>query len=195
MSVGRFMLASVAVAASTPVHGQVYQVGSDGVMTEITNQEWKASPTVETVAPKAPPAERVSINATPNPYREEIDRAAAHAGLSSALVDAVAWTESRYRANARSRTGAIGVMQLMPGTARELGVGDASDPARNIKAGALYLRAQLDRFNDVERALAAYNAGPGAVIRHRGVPPYRETQRYVRTIMERLAATAIADSN
>ncbi len=87
--------------------------------------------------------------------------------------------------DAVSVKGALGVMQLMPGTAAEMGV-RADDLADNIRGGALYLRRQLDRFGgSVPLALAAYNAGPGAVLRHGGIPPYRETRDYVARIMQR----------
>ncbi|AKQ42850.1 transglycosylase SLT domain protein [Aurantiacibacter atlanticus] len=107
--------------------------------------------------------------------------------LSPALIEAVVWQESRWRTNAVSPAGARGLAQLMPGTARDLGV-DPDDPIANLEGGARYLREQLDRFDgDLERALAAYNAGPGRVIRSGGVPPIRETQTYVAAIMGRLA--------
>lgn len=105
-------------------------------------------------------------------------------GLDLALLEAVAWQESRGRMNAVSPKGARGVMQLMPGTAADLGV-RADDLAGNIRGGALYLRRQLDRFGSVPLALAAYNAGPGAVSRYGGIPPYRETQNYVANILAR----------
>lgn len=105
-------------------------------------------------------------------------------GLQPGLLEAVAWQESRGRMSAVSVKGALGVMQLMPGTAAELGV-RADDLADNIRGGAVYLRRQLDRFGSVPLALAAYNAGPGAVIRYRGIPPYRETRNYVAKILGR----------
>ena len=106
-------------------------------------------------------------------------------GLDLALLEAVAWQESRGRMSAVSPKGALGVMQLMPGTAAEMGV-RADDLADNIRGGALYLRRQLDRFGgSVPLALAAYNAGPGAVLRYKGIPPYRETRDYVARIMNR----------
>jgi hypothetical protein len=113
-----------------------------------------------------------------------VAQAALAHGVDPRLLEAVAWQESRGRMNAVSVKGALGVMQLMPGTAAELGV-DPTDLADNIRGGAMYLRRQLDRFGSVPLALAAYNAGPGAVIRYGGVPPYRETRDYVIKIMQR----------
>ncbi len=113
-------------------------------------------------------------------------------GVARELIDTVARQESGYRTNAKSRTGALGVMQLMPGTARALGV-DARDPAANLEGGAAYLRAMLDRFDGrIDLALAAYNAGPAAVERFHGVPPYRETQASVRAGLARLAQISLA---
>ena len=112
-------------------------------------------------------------------------REARNHGLAPGLLEAVAWQESRGRMDAVSVKGALGVMQLMPGTAAELGV-NPSDLADNIRGGALYLRRQLDLFGgSVPLALAAYNAGPGAVKRYGGIPPYRETHDYVAKIMGR----------
>lgn len=106
-------------------------------------------------------------------------------GLDQGLLEAVAWQESRGRMNAISSKGALGVMQLMPGTAVEMGV-RANDLEDNIRGGALYLRRQLDRFGgNVPLALAAYNAGPGAVLRYGGIPPYRETRDYVARVFQR----------
>ena len=103
--------------------------------------------------------------------------------------------ESRFDARAVSHAGAVGLMQLMPDTARELKV-DPADPAQNARGGAAYLRGLLEMFdNDVELALAAYNAGPGAVRRHGGVPPYAETRAYVDAVMGYLAGAAEADAS
>ena len=104
-------------------------------------------------------------------------------GLEPRLVQAVMQVESGYNPKALSGKGAMGLMQLMPDTAAELGVGDPYSPDENIRGGARYLRQQLDRFGSRRLALAAYNAGPTAVRRHDGIPPYRETQRYVEKVL------------
>lgn len=111
--------------------------------------------------------------------------AARRHGLDPALVLAVVKVESAFRPQAVSPKGAQGLMQLMPPTARDLGVEDAFDPEQNLDGGARYLRQLLIRYKgDVKRALAAYNAGPGAVDRHKGIPPYRETRQYVRRVLD-----------
>ncbi len=123
----------------------------------------------------------------PATYRAKVAELSARFDLSPTLIEALVWQESRWRANAVSPVGARGLAQLMPGTARDLGV-DPDDPFANLEGGARYLREQLDRFDgDLERALAAYNAGPGRVIRAGGIPRIRETQHYVASIMGRLA--------
>ncbi|MFQ3587986.1 MAG: lytic transglycosylase domain-containing protein [Fimbriimonadaceae bacterium] len=113
-----------------------------------------------------------------------IARAAQSAGIDPGLLDAVVAVESSYDPNARSRAGAMGLAQLMPATAAELGVRNPFDPAENLFGGARYLSQMLARFGDVRTALAAYNAGPGAVERAGGIPDYRETQRYVDRVLE-----------
>ncbi len=122
-----------------------------------------------------------------------IDYYARDRGLSPKLVQAVIQVESGYNPRARSRKGAMGLMQLMPGTARSLRVGSPYDPAENIRGGTLYLRRQLDRFDgDLTLALAAYNAGPGAVEKYDGVPPYRETRNYVTKVLRLYRGTPSA---
>lgn len=124
-------------------------------------------------------------------FGDAIRTAAARYRLAPELLDAVALRESGYRTEAVSSAGAVGVMQLMPGTARRLGV-DPHDPVASIFGGAAYLRSLLDRFNGrIDLALAAYNAGPEAVQRHRGVPPYRETRSYVAANLDRLAQRSL----
>lgn len=117
-----------------------------------------------------------------------VTAAAIRYGLPPAIVHALAMTESAYQPNAISRAGAVGVMQLMPGTAQALNA-DPHDMAQNIDAGTRLLRELLVKYendpNPVRRALAAYNAGSGAVDKYHGVPPYRETQTYVERVIER----------
>lgn len=124
----------------------------------------------------------------PRTPRALIDEMAARNGLPPEIVHSVAQVESAYQVNAVSPKGAIGVMQLMPSTARHLGA-DPHDPEQNIAAGTALLRELLLKYendpNPVRRALAAYNAGPGAVSKYNGVPPYRETQQYVEKVLER----------
>lgn len=123
----------------------------------------------------------------PPALRPHFDAAADRYELSAELIEAVAWAESRFRQQAVSRAGARGVMQLMPATARDLAV-DPRDPGANIRGGTAYLRMLLNRYaGDVVKTLAAYNAGPGAVDRYGGVPPFAETRTYVQTILGRLA--------
>ncbi|OJW59415.1 MAG: transglycosylase [Sphingomonadales bacterium 63-6] len=123
----------------------------------------------------------------PDAYDAKVRELARRFDLSPALIEALVWQESRWHAGAVSPKGARGLAQLMPGTARELSV-DASDPFANLEGGARYLREQLDRFDgDLEKALAAYNAGPGRVESAGGVPNIRETKAYVAAIMGRLS--------
>ncbi len=121
-----------------------------------------------------------------------IREASARHDVSSHLVEAVAWQESRLRQDALSPKGARGVMQLMPATASGLGV-DANNLSANTDGGATYLSQMMKRFDgDIVRSLAAYNAGPEAVERYGGVPPYRETRTFVSSILEHLSEFAMS---
>ncbi len=118
-------------------------------------------------------------------YLPHVYAAEARFGLPAGLLDALIWTESRYNPFAISRAGAAGLGQLMPGTAKELGVSNRFDPLSNLAGAARYLRQMLDRFGTVHMALAAYNAGPGAVERAGGIPLNGETPAYVRDVLRR----------
>jgi soluble lytic murein transglycosylase-like protein len=149
-------------------------------------------------APAVPEAQAPSLTGLPDTpvgptagparWQERVAELAAKYDLSPMLIEALVWQESRWNENAVSPVGARGLAQLMPGTARQLGV-NPHDPGANLEGGARYLREQLDRFGgDLEKALAAYNAGPGRVIRAGGIPAITETRNYVSAIMARLSA-------
>ncbi|BCS33333.1 hypothetical protein TBR22_A25600 [Luteitalea sp. TBR-22] len=144
-------------------------------------------PEVELAEAAPPPVTRRTLSDLADegsrPYLPLIEAAAKRHQVDPLLVHAVISVESRFQARARSRKGAMGLMQLMPATARELQVSNPYDPASNIDAGVRHLRQLLDRF-DVRLAVAAYNAGAGAVQRFGGIPPFRETQAYVRQVLQ-----------
>jgi soluble lytic murein transglycosylase-like protein len=119
-----------------------------------------------------------------------IYEAAEKQGLDPRFVHAVIWQESKYKVEARSHAGAQGLMQLMPATAKRFGCNNANDPVENIAAGTKYLKWLLKRFSgNVELALAGYNAGEGSVDKYNGIPPYNETQNYVKIISKRYGKT------
>jgi soluble lytic murein transglycosylase-like protein len=122
-------------------------------------------------------------------YGELIAAAAQTHGVDPILVQALIQVESNYQPRARSHKGAMGLMQLMPGTAAQLAVDDPYDPDQNLRGGIAYLGRMVERFETLELALAAYNAGPGAVDKYDGVPPYRETREYVRTVGAKAGAS------
>jgi soluble lytic murein transglycosylase-like protein len=141
------------------------------------------------MAPAAPATQAGAAGATP--FATEISEAAARNGVDPKLLTGLIRAESNFDPSATSPAGAQGLTQLMPATAASLGVTNPLDPAQAIEGGAKYLRQQLDRFGgDATKALAAYNAGPGAVERFGGVPPYAETQAYVRKVLSYAAGTA-----
>jgi soluble lytic murein transglycosylase-like protein len=174
-----FLLAAFAVASASAASAQVFEVADGGALRPVAVTTSAALPSM----------------ARTHGFGDAIRTAAARYGLAPELLDGIARRESGYRSDAVSPAGAVGVMQLMPGTARRLGV-DAHDPVANIFGGAAYLRGLLDRFNGrIDLALAAYNAGPAAVQRHGGVPPYRETRRYVAANLDRLAQRSLVASS
>jgi len=206
-AVCRVMTIAVTFGLAVEARADVLELGADGA-------RWVAGPLAGASAMSDPsgargPAVSVALDADlaagmtlpdtaiadparhaagiPPRYHAKITELAARFDLSPSLLEALVWQESRWREDAVSPVGARGLAQLMPGTARYLGV-DANDPFANLEGGARYLREQLDRFGgDLERALAAYNAGPGRVERAGGVPNIRETRQYVAAIMGRLA--------
>ena len=125
-------------------------------------------------------------------FEELVQEHSQRQSLRPELVRAVIQVESGFDPRATSPKGAMGLMQLMPDTARSLGVTNAYDPEENIRGGTVYLRQLLDKFGSEQLALAAYNAGPGAVHRYDGVPPYRETKDYVRKVGLKAGAAANA---
>ncbi len=133
-------------------------------------------------SPVAAVADAPSVPLPAIPYAELIDAAAVRHGIDPRLVRAVVQVESAYRADARSRKGAMGLMQLMPDVARQYALRDPYDPGANLDAGVRHLKSLLGRF-DLSLALAAYNAGEGAVRRFGGIPPYRETRDYVGRVL------------
>lgn len=167
------LLVSLPAVADEPF--QVYEADGGLVVTNIP-------------APGARPLrrERQSVpdaRLPATPYDRFIEHVAAELQLPPALIKSVALVESGFDPDAVSPKGALGLMQLMPDTAKEYGVRNVFDPLENLRAGALHLRKLLDQFDgDVTLALAAYNAGAGAVRRHGGVPDYRETRNYVRKV-------------
>jgi len=122
-----------------------------------------------------------------NRINQAVETAAQKYNLNPNLIKSVIKAESSFNPYARSNAGAEGLMQLMPSTARALGVSNSFDINQNIDGGAKYLREKLDQFNgNISLALAAYNAGPNAVIRYNGIPPYTETQNYVKKVLSYL---------
>ncbi len=149
---------------------------------------------IHPVATGRPPAASAAAMAQSH-LAAVVEAAAARYHLAPELVDAIARAESSYRVDAVSPAGAVGVMQLMPATARALGV-DPRKPEDNIYGGAAYLRTLLDRFDGrIDLALAAYNAGPQSVTRYAGIPPYRETRAYVANNLNALAKRSLAASS
>lgn len=138
--------------------------------------------------PPTPPApEPAALPNEGKPYDREITAAAQDAGVEPALVHAVIAVESAYRPDAVSHKGAIGLMQVMPGTAQRYGISNPADVQSNLRAGSRHLRTLIDMFGDrLDLVLAAYNAGEGAVRKHKNaVPPYRETRAYVPAVLKR----------
>ncbi len=172
---------------------QVIEIGDDGAVTTYSKPTVFTSEGATSIVTRRVHEARAggTVRAPTAATVAALHDAADGATLSRDLIEAVAWQESRMRGGLVSPAGAIGEMQLMPATARALGV-DPWNTRDNFRGGAVYLGGLVRRYDgDLIRALAAYNAGPGAVDRYGGVPPYRETQAYVAAIMNRLGRRAV----
>lgn len=191
------VLATLSLCQITAVRAQVMEIGSGGAVTLYDGPAVVTSTGVTSIGRPAS-ASRSSLRlkaSPPSPARlsDAIADAARGANLSASLIAAIAWRESNFRASAVSRAGALGEMQLLPETARQLGV-DPRVSRENIAGGAAYIRALLQRYDgDLIKTLAAYNAGPRAVDRYGGVPPFKETQAYVAAVLERLSQESLAN--
>ena len=208
MRAWRVTAAALGVAASlaaSPASAQVMDIAADGTVSvrqgsgaanfEVISRA--PDPTAdESGVPVVPDAAFTDVPPAPVPpqYAAALAQAAASANVSPSLLAALVWQESRWNASAISPKGAIGLAQLMPATARNLGVNPA-DPVANLNGGARYLRQLLNQFGgDVEMALAAYNAGPGRVRSSGGVPAITETRNYVASIVRRVSSLSTGGS-
>lgn len=184
----------VVLASATPARAQIY-VGHDESGTLVLSDQPMTGAAVRTyaVANSTLRTTRAVPYELPSTYDDVIEDAAATHGVRADLVRAVIHVESGFNPRARSHKGAMGLMQLMPKTAADLGVDNPWDPVQNIRGGVAYLGSLIREFGDEVLALAAYNAGPGAVNRYgQQVPPYRETQDYVRKITRRSDALPVS---
>ena len=182
------------VASELTTDGFRVAEGSDGFLL-VEHGIWRKPPTASFEPPAANAGRTYLPYRYPKPqgsapsgfrrasYLPYVYAAEAQYSLPGGLLDALVWTESRYNPMAISKAGAAGLGQLMPGTARDLGVSNRFDPKANILGAARYLRQMLDKFGVVHLALAAYNAGPGAVERAGGIPRNGETPAYVREVL------------
>ena len=191
----RSALAGAALSlAAFPASAQVIAIGPEGVSSisgpSVVTPEGVVPIRTERKSPASPRHAAKQAAAAPM-----LDRAGDAADISPRLLEAIAYVESRFNTKAVSPKGAIGMMQLMPATAEELGV-DPHDPQENARGGADYLRRMVTLFgNNVELAVAAYNAGPAAVLKYGGVPPYAETRAYVDAVMEYLAKSSVPETD
>jgi soluble lytic murein transglycosylase-like protein len=208
MRAWRISAAAIGVAAglfASPVSAQVMDIAPDGT---VSVREGSGAANFEVIsrapdqdaidgsAPTVPDGAFTDVAPAPVPpqYATALAQAAAAANISPSLLSALVWQESRWNPSAVSPKGAVGLAQLMPATARNLGVNPA-DPVANLNGGARYLRQLLNQFDgDVEMALAAYNAGPGRVRSSGGVPAITETRNYVASIVRRVSALSTGGS-
>ncbi len=203
-TVAATILLTVIGLCAAPAHAQVISVMDADGRRVFINAEEPAKPKKQSQPPSSAASSasgRTTISAEPavvlgkgssqsgKTNLGDLDRivheASVRHSVDPALVRAVIETESSWNPSAVSRRGAVGLMQLVPGTAKRMGVDDVTNPEHNVDGGVRYLRTLLDRYNgNLDLALAAYNAGEGAVDRHGGIPPYRETRHYVQKVTE-----------
>lgn len=181
---------ALAIAISGSARAQEFQVfDHDLSRVEVTTDEGRAfKPTAIYLGKPDGSTAYIDRSFKEALYEPLIRQAEARYQLPPRLLQALIWQESRFNPMAISPAGAAGLAQLMPGTARELGVSNRHDPAQNIDGGARYLKQMLERFGAIHLALAAYNAGPGAVSRAGGIPKNRETPGYVKSVIDRWMA-------
>src|ERR1700694_1253951 len=197
------ILLATLVLCAIPAHGQIVSyLDSDGrrvfinsdptPAVRVTTTSLRGFTSAAGTTPhtsQTPPAASPELRAAELANRQKIEvmvrEVSARYNVDPALIRSVIETESNWNSKAISSKGALGLMQLVPGTARQLGVNNAFDPKQNLDGGVRYLHTLLERYNgDLDRALAAYNAGPGDVWRARGVPHFRETRDYVRKVTD-----------
>jgi len=202
MRLGAAAIGVAAAFVASPAHSQVMDIAPDGTVSVRqgageANWQVVTSPASNEMVDQTgqlivPAWAYTDVGPAPVPaqYAAALKQAAAAANVSPSLLAALVWQESRWNAQALSPKGAMGLAQLMPATARDLGVNPA-DPISNLNGGARYLRQLLDLFDgNVEKALAAYNAGPGRVRNAGGIPAIAETQAYVTSIVRRIASSS-----
>jgi hypothetical protein len=180
----------LAIAIPAIAQAQEFQVFDHRLnrVEEPTDKEVTYDPSLTMIGTERETSSPVRRSFEETLYEPLIRQAEARYRLPPRLLQALVWQESRFNPMAISPAGAAGLAQLMPATARELGVTNRHDPAQNVDGGARYLRQMLDRFGAIHLALAAYNAGPGAVSRAGGIPRNRETPGYVRSVIQRWMA-------
>lgn len=175
------------ISSMPAAYSNLQQAGmqAPGAASGVTFEKILASKMEETSSGAAASnVKNLTLSSKASDYDSIVNEASQKYGVDAKFIKAIIQQESGFNPNATSWCGAMGLMQLMPETAKGLGVKNGYDPSDNVMGGVKYIKEQLDRFNgDKKLALAAYNAGPGAVQKHGGIPPYKETQNYVKNIM------------